>query len=155
MPNHFHLMVRLKDSPYSQSESGENTNNDHISISERSYMVSNTIAIILRSYTRAINKQENRTGSLFRGGTKALCLTSSDTIEKNWSFNNGITEINTTSTEIQYPQICYRYILNNPVAANMVNKREDWPYSSARDVMGLRNGNLIDRKIIEKYGLKY
>ncbi len=36
--------------------------------------LNNSIGLMLRSYARAINKQENRTGSLFRSKTKAECI---------------------------------------------------------------------------------
>jgi hypothetical protein len=42
------------------------------------FELNNSIAVMLRSYTRAINLQERRSGALFREGTKADFL---DTIE--------------------------------------------------------------------------
>lgn len=52
MPNHFHLMVKIDD------------NNDDIVLNQE-------IGTMLRSYTRAINLQEERTGSLFQQKTQS------------------------------------------------------------------------------------
>jgi len=57
MPNHFHLMIAIQ------------KKNDL-------YQLNNSIAVMLRSYTRAINIQEKRTGALFLEGTKAEFLDS-------------------------------------------------------------------------------
>ncbi|WP_430935426.1 transposase [Saccharicrinis sp. 156] len=175
MPNHFHLMLRLKDAPsyssdskyspgdykhdvnpiYSPGDYKQDVHSHPVSKDEMSKRVSKEMATILRSYTRAINNQENRTGSLFRERTKAVCITCTDGVAKNWYMINGVTVIKVETPERQYPQICYRYILNNPVAALLVTRAEDWEFSSARDVMGLREGTLIDREVIKEYGLTF
>ncbi|MDH5365920.1 MAG: transposase, partial [Cyclobacteriaceae bacterium] len=64
MPNHFHLLVFIP-----ESDSGlDLKSNPEFVINQK---INNSIGIILRSYTRAINKKFNRTGSLFQKGTKA------------------------------------------------------------------------------------
>jgi putative transposase len=61
--------------------------------------------------------------------------------------------MNVQVPEFQYMQVCFDYIHNNPIKAGLVKKREDWEFSSYADIVGLRNGLLIDRLRIEKLGL--
>ena len=60
MPNHFHLMVYTNRVILQFSEQ---MSQSHQFTKERS--LNDSVSILLRSYTRAINKQENKTGSLF------------------------------------------------------------------------------------------
>ena len=106
---------------------------------------------MLRTYTRAINKQENMTGSLFKEHTKAECLNCPDGITPSFIINNGITQINPTNTEKEYPQICFNYIHQNPVKANLVKKEIEWEFSSAKDYSGLRNGQLVNKSVAAEY----
>jgi putative transposase len=149
MPNHFHFMVRvnkLKDEIHSPGATPSRARTDTLQKS---------IGILLASYTRAINKQEHRTGSLFRSETKAECLTCPYGVQPSFYNNHAGTIINVEQAEKQYPQLCYSYILNNPVKAGLVPKPDDWEYSSAKDVTGVRNGSLISREVIMEYGLTF
>lgn len=77
MPNHFHLLV------YSKAD-----------IVEKSFY--NDLRIMLSSYTRAINKQENRIGSLFQQNTKIKLLEHSDaTTPSGGTANNKLTSLHT------------------------------------------------------------
>lgn len=96
MPNHFHLLVTLP-------SGGLKPSGGSSAYSE----ISKSMGIILSSYTQAINKAHNRTGSLFQQKTK-------------------FKEI---KTNLQ-AQICMHYIHQNPVKANLVSRLEDWSYSS-------------------------
>lgn len=109
MPNHFHIMVFI----------GRN---------RKAEDVSKAIQIILRSYTRAINIQENRNGSLFQQKTKSEAL------------RDEILEDN-------YAESCFRYIHRNPFDAGLVRFLEDWEFSSYRDYFGTRNGTLINKSL--------
>jgi putative transposase len=100
-----------------------------ISDDQISKQISNHIAILLRSYTRAINIQEDRTGSLFQQKTKAKCLN-----EKNESPNN-------------YVVTCFNYIHQNPFTTNLVKNLEDWEFSSFLDYSKLRNGTFCNQKL--------
>ena len=94
MPNHFHLLVRIKPS----IEGGcENAN-----------QFSDSLAVLLRSYTRAMQRQESFTGSLFQQNTKSKILNDE---------NDVLT--------------CFNYIHQNPVKANLAKKPSGWKYSSA------------------------
>lgn len=70
MPNHVHLMISVKQIEVTLSEQ---VTPSHLLTKARS--LNDSISILLRSYTRAIQKQERMTGSLFQNRTKVLCLT--------------------------------------------------------------------------------
>lgn len=134
MPNHFHLMVYINN-PVSKAR----TLND-------------SIGIMLRSYTRAINNQEQRSGSLFRGGTKSICLSQPEINHTPWYFANGATVFWSGLSEKQYPNTCFNYILNNPVKAGLVKKASQWKFSSFNELTAEKG--LINKKRIEEFGLK-
>lgn len=107
MPNHFHFMV-------------------HTAEDFDMAKFQNNFRIMISSYTRAINKQENRTGSLFQQNSKAKSLTSED---------------GSTKRAI----ICFNYIHQNPLKAQLVKKMEDWEYSSFKEYIGRSEESLCDR----------
>ncbi len=115
--------------------------------------ITNGIAITLRSYTRAINIQEGRTGSLFRQKTKAICLTQNDTITPTYLNTSFGTLININTPQSQYPKICFNYIHNNPVKAGLVSKPEDWEFSSVLEYHEIRNNGLVNIEIAKEFGL--
>jgi hypothetical protein len=84
------------------------------------------LAIMLSSYAKAINKQENRSGSLFKPKTKAKSLSEGDR---------------------NYAETCFHYIHQNPPKAKLVENIEDWKFSSYRDYAGLRNGTLPKKEL--------
>ena len=108
-----------------------------------------SIGILLRSYTRAINKQENSTGSVFRKETKAECLTNANGIIPSFYGSH----INVRIPEKEYPQACFNYIHQNPVKANLVKLPEEWEFSSYPDYCGIRDGKLINRARTVEFGL--
>lgn len=112
-----------------------------------------SIGMMLSSYTQIVNKQQKRSGSLFRPNTKSECITTCNGITPSFFNTNDGTFLNIHLSEKEYPKVCFDYIHNNPVKAGLVKNPEDWEFSSFRDVYGLRNGNLINRERIEEYGL--
>lgn len=80
---------------------------------------------LLSIYTQAFNKQQRRTGSLFTKNTKVKLL----------------------DHQSDQPFICFNYIHQNPLRAKLVNKLEDWEFSSFRDYAGKRNGKLCDKAL--------
>jgi putative transposase len=101
MPNHFHLLVQANQHSIPIIKDG----------SFERQQFSQGIKQLLSSYTKAINKQESRTGSLFQQKTKALL------------------------TEEGHAQTAFHYIHQNPMKAGLVKKMEDWPFSSFRDYL--------------------
>lgn len=109
MPNHFHFLI----STYN------NFNPLQFSIGFKT---------LLSSYTKAINLQEKRSGSLFQQNSKAKCLTTLT----NYKSNN-------------YGLVCLNYIPQNPVKAGLVDKLGDWEFSSFKDYAWLRNGTMCNK----------
>ncbi len=144
MPNHFHWMVEVVSGSATQSRTPTDTPE-----------LNKSIGILLSSYTRAINKQQNRSGSLFRLKTKAECLTATKGITPSFYKTEFGTRINTHYPEDEYLQICFNYIHQNPVKSGLVNKPEDWEFSSYRDYLGVRNGTLVDKKRCYELELKF
>jgi REP element-mobilizing transposase RayT len=87
MPTHFHFLVRFLSTDLGGARKA--------------------IAILLSSYTKAINIQSKRQGSLFQPHTKVI-------------------EISDDS----YFLTLVSYIHQNPVRAGIVNQMESWPHSS-------------------------
>ena len=143
MPNHFHIMVqyngRYKDI-IGKEVPGRQTLNE-------------SIGILLRSYTRAINRQEVRSGALFREETKAICLTCSNGVAPAWFTKMGITRINYMIPENQYPNVCYNYIINNPVKDGLVKRAEEWEFSSYIDATRNKECRLINKIRIKELNL--
>ena len=108
MPNHFHLMVYI--------------NND---FNQKNF--SEGLKIVLGSYSKAVNKINSNTGSIFQQNTKIKLLT---------SYRN-----------YNYAFICFNYIHQNPIRAGLVNKMEDWEFSSFREYMGLRHNKICNIKL--------
>jgi putative transposase len=167
MPNHFHLMVLVKhiEMPIieglTQSEtlnegsikdSGGFTRSE--ALTNRFRNLNDSVGLMLRSYTRAINKQNHTSGSLFRKNTKAECINCPEPVALSFISRGTGVEILPQET-YQYPQVCFDYIHYNPVKAGLVDDPTDWEFSSARDYAGLRNGKLISRETAKEYGLKY
>ena len=97
MPNHFHIMVNTKDESCAARPSFGGK-----PMQELSYR----IGILLSSYSQAINKQNDTTGSLFQQKTKAKNLAQPDKSgghKENYIIN------------------CMHYLHQNPWKAALVN----------------------------------
>jgi REP element-mobilizing transposase RayT len=81
---------------------------------------------LLSSYAKAINKQQGRTGSLFQQKTK--CIHVSDPVQ-------------------EYSLTAFHYIHQNPVRAGLVDRMEDWEFSSFREYMGTTKTSLCNREL--------
>lgn len=158
MPNHFHLMVLVNKTTIGVALSDAD---DKIKVrrtfgsdadgKNKIRTFNDSIGIMLRSYTNAINKQEKRTGKLFREKTKAECINCPNGVAPSFYTTLYGTSVKVNNPLEEYPQVCFEYIHNNPVKAGLVKKEAEWEYSSARDYAGIRNGTLVNRKIAKKY----
>lgn len=155
MPNHFHLMIYVNTvkiavaGPADELRSSLNNSADDFESSAeliKKRMFTDSIAIMLRSYTRAINLQEKRSGSLFRPHTKAECITRYEGVTPSFYNTSFGTQINVRIPEKEYPQACFSYIHMNPVRARLVDSPEDWEFSSFSDYSGKRSGKLINKQ---------
>ena len=128
MPNHFHFLVSIKPTVHinirqTDIKEVKKEKSSFITSSER-HPLTSAIGYLLSTYTQAINKQNNTTGSLFQQKTKAK-------------------EIN----RLLYGTTCFHYNHQNPLRAGLVNKMEDWNFSSFKDYAGLRNGTLCNQTL--------
>ena len=157
MPNHFHLMVLINEVTVGVAPDDNTGIKPSASlkatptVAPKMRTFNDSIGIMLRSYTNAINKKHSRSGKLFREKTKAECITCSDGIIPSFYNTNSGTQINITDPEKQYPEMCFHYIHQNPVNAGLVKKATDWEFSSVRDYAGFRNGKLVNKKVANEY----
>ena len=119
MSNHFHFLISSDSRTIAVKPIGEQNRN----------VLSEGIRNLLHIYSKAINKQNDSTGSLFQQNTKAKCLSDGS---KSYDF------------------LCFHYIHQNPMKGKLVAKMEDWEYSSFKDYYGLRNGTLCNKELAIK-----
>ncbi|MFO7799197.1 MAG: hypothetical protein R6V22_05460 [Rhodohalobacter sp.] len=124
MPNHFHWLVKVKD-----HDIKHNTDSMDTPLYDSVPPLNRSLSVLLSSYTKAINKSQSRSGSLFRSKTKAKKLNSDK------------------SKHDKHPLICFLYIHQNPLRAGLVSQLNDWEFSSYRDFAGLRNGTLCNTNL--------
>lgn len=158
MPNHFHFLIKVNHVERINEGFAPIVLNEGFARSEalvKGRTLNQSIGIILRSYTSAINKQENRSGTLFRKETKARCLTEPQGLAKAWFNSEFGTFLNIDIPEKDYPQQCFNYIHQNPVKAGLVDNPEDWEFSSAVDYAGKRSGTLVNKAVAFDEGLIY
>ena len=98
MPNHFHFLI------YTNKKSVEPIQVGALKLQR----LTNGFRTLLSSFSQGINKQEKRSGSLFRQRTK----------------------FKQVSDNLEYGLTCFNYIHQNPMKANLTSKIEDWKYSS-------------------------
>ena len=108
MPNHYHFLVQQ--------------------LSETD--LSKWLRKIFVGYSQAINKQQNRSGTLFEGRPKHIAI-----------------------DKEEYLDHLMWYIHTNPVSAGLVRKPEEWKFSNFLECIGKRNGVMVDKNFIkERYG---
>ena len=153
MPNHFHLMVLVnggKTEGFAQSEAlGGGQSKALGGGGEQS--LNHSIGILLRSYTNAINKRFNRSGSLFRKNTKAECINCHNGITPSFYKTEFGTQMHVSNSQKTYLQACFNYIHQNLVKAGLVDKPENWEFSSAIDYADLRGGTLVNKIVAQRY----
>jgi putative transposase len=106
MPNHYHLLVCLKSDEFGPK-------------------IMQPFGV---SYTKAVNKQNDRVGPLFQGPFRAKLIHKDNHL-----------------------LLLSRYIHLNPVRANYVERPQDWDFSSYQDYIGFRNGTIPKPGIIYKH----
>ncbi len=90
--------------------------------------ISEFISSLLNSYVKSMNVKYNRSGTLFESKTK-----------------------NKLITDEHYFKWIIKYILANPVQANLAKQIIDWEFSNARDLLKLRNGTLTDKEEVKSF----
>ncbi len=84
------------------------------------------IRLLLSSYAKAIQKQESITGNLFQQKTKFKCVD-------------------------VYLSTAFHYIHQNPLRSNLVDRLEDWPWSSLPEYLGKGATQLCKRETAYQY----
>ena len=134
LPNHFHFLVRVKgkevitlsdgiDKPGTQKQNDSITQSDGIDM-----QVSERFRRFFLGYSQAINKQENRTGSLFEKNFKRKLIDKEDYLNR----------------------IIY-YIHLNPVLHKISSSFEDYQYSSYRIILSNKPTKLRREKVLELF----
>ena len=124
LPNHFHFLIRIKE----EEEMGFNSS--HLaSLKDLPSVISNQFRIFFMSYSKAINKQENRTGSLFQK----------------------IFKVKEVSNDEYFSQLVF-YIHANPQLHGLTNDFKKWKYSSYHPIMIDDNSILKKVEVLEWFG---
>jgi putative transposase len=140
MPNHFHWLIYVREPKICIHNELDQEGQPIIKL----LTLNHSIGILLRSYTRAINKQESRSGALFRQQTKAK-----DGWEDPYTYLYQ-NQAQVCQNHDAYRLTTFQYIHQNPVKAKLVERPEDWPYSSAQDYAALRNGKLCNQDLAKE-----
>ncbi len=120
MPNHFHFLIEANE------KTGQIIPNTGIS----KPALSEGIRLMLSSYTKGVNKQQQLTGNLIQQKTRSKLVFSAGTV----------------NAPLQYAQTCFHYIHQNAYRAGLVQRMEHWPYSSFPDFTGMRKNGLCNIK---------
>jgi hypothetical protein len=126
MPDNFHFLL------YTTNDSVQPLPDSKIP----SQYLTEGIRLLLSSYTKGFNKERSLTGNLFQQKTRAVCLT---------NFSGESPLIKSCSSTAFY------YIHQHPLRSDLVAKIEDWEFSSFRDYLGLRKGNLCSISQASQY----
>jgi len=160
MPNHFHLIIAVRnlETSYREITCQQSAVNEAFTAignlkSPSQYQLNNSIGTMLRSYTRAINIQQDRTGSLFRKDTKAVWLGSIEGEKLKFQNRSKVGGVDLNLDE-SYLQTCFQYIHNNPVKARLAEQITDWEFSSALDISGIREESIVNKGLIDELGLR-
>jgi len=97
--------------------------------------ITNCIRKLLSGYARIYNNQYRQSGSVFRQKTKSKCLTEIKI------------DPDARETIHDYYINCFHYIHQNPFTAGLVQRLEDWEFSSFRDYAALRSGDLCRKEL--------
>src|SRR6266487_3417053 len=128
MPNHFHFILSTDERCNKKIQQG----------GLELDAITNGFRKLLSSYARIYNSRYNQSGSLFRQKTKNKSLSE-------------LQKLVSSTDHRDYYFSCFHYIHQNPLKAGLVEKLEDWEFSSFKDYAGLRNGTLIDKFLATKY----
>ena len=125
LKNHFHFLIRIKD------EKEIKHNQFTYSTTERPKIItpSRQFSHLFNSYTQAVNKRYNKTGSLFER-----------TFERKLVSSNN------------YFQKLIYYIHNNPVHHGLVENMTEYPWSSYLTITSSKPTKLKRSEVISIYG---
>ena len=112
MPNHFHMMVKVRSEEKVAYNLGSKTSQKFETFGK---IISRQFGSLCSAYTQAFNKVYDRRGSLFQPNMKKKQVTNDD-----------------------YFTRLVLYIHNNPVKHGFVKDPYEWPHSSIHQIAGLQ-----------------
>ncbi|WP_456461278.1 transposase [Reichenbachiella sp.] len=131
MPNHFHFFVKVKNIEELKKLTSSSSNFSKVpnfgkvgSEEELSLFISKQFSKLFSSYTQALNKQIDRTGSLF---------------QKNFRRKE--------VSHIKYFQNLILYIHSNPVHHGFTSELRSWPHSSYHTIVS-SFPTLLNREVV-------
>ncbi len=130
IPNHFHFMLKATSISCEEIPAYGGKPME---------LLARKIGLCLSSYSQYINHQNKTTGSLFQQKTKAKCISDSKLLLP-------FSRMRVSSAD--YVISCMHYIHQNPWKAGLVNKMEEWIYSSFAEYGGLRNGSMRNQSLL-------
>ncbi len=111
MPNHFHFLLHINETSCTPKKIGTLISTE----------LQNGFRILQSSYANSINKEFQRTGSIFQQKTRFKLL------------NDGGSS---NSFQGTYAEVCFHYIHQNPVKAGLTSQLEGWNFSSFQEYFG-------------------
>ena len=130
MPNHFHLLVRIKPLKDLVNPRGFK-NPEGLDSVKVEHFLSHTFGSLFNSYTKAFNKQQNRKGKLFLENFERKRI-----------------------NEESYLRNIIQYIHFNPVYHGFVNDLRDWKYSSFQCFLTTKATDVKRDEVIEWFNGK-
>jgi REP element-mobilizing transposase RayT len=139
MPNHFHLLVKIKEEKVLEAFIRKREAMTHKPVmplhtpQEEKYhfIVRRTFHSFFSGYVKAFNKYHGRSGSLLQQNTKRKIVMDGNYLQ------NAIT-----------------YIHCNPVKHEFTLKPEDWPYSSFHSYVDGESGHPLRQQVFDWFGGK-
>lgn len=125
MPNHFHLLVKIKDEKQLKQLIQDSSKKEEVNLAK---FLSKQFSNFFSSYTQAFNKVYGRKGSLFMKNFKRKRI-----------------------NKDQYLLKLIHYIHSNPVEAGMVKSVDEWSFSSYKAIIGNNKTKIERQKVIELF----
>ncbi len=130
MPNHLHLLVKIKDTKQLQEAfQKKKQTDDELKSEDIPNFISREFGSLFSSYTQAFNKQQQRRGSLFIPNFKRKLVDS----------------------DKYFTQIVH-YIHANPVKHGFVRDLAEWKYSSFLSFISIQNTSLRRDEVLKWFG---
>jgi REP element-mobilizing transposase RayT len=121
MPNHFHFIVRIKESPIDISSEAYPAFSEFDNLKRESLYLSHIFGNLFNSYTKAFNKQQKRRGKLFLDNFVRIQIDSG-----------------------KYLKNVIQYVHYNPIHHGFSNSLTEWKFSSFNSFL-LNNDTFIKR----------
>ncbi len=123
LPNHFHLLIRVKDS---KDYEGRFLKTGTSNLVDTDKIISELFRRFFTSYSKSVNKQESRKGSLFQKNFKRKAVLS----------------------DSYFTRLVW-YIHSNPKKHQIFNSYKEYPYSSYGRIILDRPTKLLKKEVLD------